>query len=983
MIESYNPNKVYVHCGWLNDHFFIWGEQKQHKKYQEYTNFQYPFLFSPFELKLLLFKYDETSFYGTLIETNKAHLLTPLKERMLYSAVGSIYIYESRPTDTTFLFPIEGITLTLEELPKYLNTILSLKNDDRIELAFDFRYWQKLFSALLDYIKQGKFLPSAYLTWEFASIDLTNWFHEMPDCCLSLYETRPTKLLSKEEKARVLEGKINKLCDAIIRYLLEEDQQVKQAFDIVKNQENAQLLSKLEKQKQQAHVDQQTLLEMIGAIPTAPFKTGIFITEGKQEQDDWQLTLFVQDRKDPAIIIYLSDLQTGNHPWRTNPIPRVKLDIEKLKKAIPFLEPLSLLQPVMFVSKAAVYEILTAYFQTITDLGFVLIAPAWWKQSPKSMYAQIQIHKNSNKIHWQQLADFQYQISIDNMTLSESEFQHLVKQKEPFVKINGKWIQWDSEQAEKLEQELNARKKQMTYLDLWKAYVTNEQHEKLSITFADDLALELQKIAEKQIDLIPQPKNLNGTLRPYQLEGASWLIHMRKAGFGACLADDMGLGKSIQTIAYMLSLLENETTPFLLICPTSLISNWQQECSKFAPSLKIYTHYGASRKQHDFFQSHIENINLVITSYNLALRDEHLFTSNEWAGLILDEAQHLKNFHTKQRKAIKKIKSRHTIALTGTPIENRLKELWSIIDLLNDRYLGSYRTFHETFVKPIEAEHNEKRLKDLQQLISPLLLRRTKNDPSLCLQLPKKQEQIVYVGLTVEQASLYQAVVNQLFTSIEESKPMEKRALILSSITKLKQICNHPAQFLKTDGPLEERSEKWELLCTLVEQMIAQKEKVLIFTQYKEMGLLLQKGLSQVFKTKVAFLHGNLTQIQRVQQISAFNHDDETNIFILSLKAGGVGLNLTAANHVIHYDRWWNPAVEQQATDRAYRIGQTKMVTVYKFVTKGTLEERINDLLEQKEKLTNSVLMAAEQSLTELSLDQLKELLTLTMEEGK
>lgn len=974
MKHTYNPNKIVVHGGWLRDKFFIWAEQKQHKRYKDYDNYQYPFLYCPFELKLAIFKDEPSSFYGTFIETEKAFLLTPMKERIFYSYVDTIQIYQARAHDETFLFPLEGIVIDMHELVKYLPTLKALEKNSTFQLADDIQFWFRTFEHIIRKMKAGEFLPTAHLTWELTNTIWENWVSAIPLSSLSIFDKRPQAFLTSDEQLQILTEQANQFCNAFIQHLIREDEAVRESFAALIENIQFNNITK---------VDEQDLLEKLEIVEATPFHTGLIISEGETANSPWSVTLFVQDKYDPSIIIFLSDLQSGNHPWRTNPISKVKIDLQRAKNDIPILQPLSLVHPKIEITKEDAYLLLTSYFHKLQNIGITLIAPSWWSNTPKQLKGIFTIKQNEQnaQLNWQEIASFNFQASIGDVAITEEQFTHLVKLKEPFVQINGNWIQWDVEEAIRLEKQWQERKQSMTYLDAWKTYLaTEDTTHSLAVHFDNKLEENFQKIYQKQFPQILAPAQLNGTLRPYQLEGFSWLYNMRKVGFGACLADDMGLGKTIQTIAYMLTVLEKDKKePFLLVCPTSLIANWENECQKFAPSLSIYIHHGQNRMNKESFEEKWEKVDLVITSYALVFRDEPFFTSFHWNGLILDEAQHVKNIDTKQRQAVKKITSEHKIALTGTPIENRLRELWSIIDLLNDRYLGSYQQFHQNFVKPIEERHDEERLRQLQQLIHPLILRRTKNDQNLQLQLPEKIEQIYRIGLSLEQATLYQAVVNQLFASIDEVRPMERKALILSSITKLKQICNHPAQFLKTDGTLHNRSEKWELLLTLVEQIVSRDEKVLIFTQYKEMATLIYHGLKEIFEQNIAYIDGSVNREKRAQQVNNFMTNDDTNIFILSLKAGGVGLNLTAASHVIHYDRWWNPAVENQATDRAYRIGQTKNVTVHKFITQGTLEERINDMLERKQSLSDRILLTSEESFTELSTEQLKELLQLTV----
>ncbi|MCD8501807.1 MAG: DEAD/DEAH box helicase [Bacillaceae bacterium] len=589
-------------------------------------------------------------------------------------------------------------------------------------------------------------------------------------------------------------------------------------------------------------------------------------------------------------------------------------------------------------------------------------------------------------MNWNNIAEFDFSVAIEGVNLTEQEFQKIVNLKQPVVNLRGKWVVWDLSTAEQLQEKIETfkDKKKLTYMDAYQLQQNDDEAETVhwNTKWNETIEQLLKDLTVQTWEQKKIPSQLKGTLRPYQHQGFSWLLNMRKLGFGACLADDMGLGKTIQTIAYILAVneakLENKI-PILLICPTSLIGNWEHEFGLFAPHLTIYIHHGPTRMQQEELQSKMRTYDVIVTSYALAVRDEALWTSVTWNGLILDEAQHIKNIETKQRRTIKQIQAIHRIALTGTPIENRLKELWSIIDLLNDHFLGSFSQFQSTYIRQIEAqEQNKDRLNELKKLISIFLLRRTKQDKHIHLQLPEKTELVHEVGLTIEQASLYQAVINDLFEKIDVLSEMERRALILSSLTRLKQICNHPAHYLKDNGKLTGRSQKWEKMIELTESFTKNKEKGLIFTQYKQMGLLIQKGLETKYGIRIPFLHGSLLRQNREQLIEEFRQGDAP-VFILSLKAGGVGLNLTAANHVIHYDRWWNPAVENQATDRVYRIGQLQDVTVHKLVTKGTLEEKIHAMLERKQKLSDQILNTNENRLSELTTDELQQFLKLRL----
>ncbi len=491
-----------------------------------------------------------------------------------------------------------------------------------------------------------------------------------------------------------------------------------------------------------------------------------------------------------------------------------------------------------------------------------------------------------------------------------------------------------------------------------------------------------------KISNIKPPLNFQGKLRPYQLKGVSWLAFLKQFGFGACLADSMGLGKTIELITLLLH--DRELTaqqdepmpnPTLIICPMSIVGNWQRELQRFAPSLSVMIHHGAERLTDEAFREEAKKHDVVITTYALALRDKEHLSPIEWEYVVLDEAQNIKNESAKQTKAIRGLNARHRIALTGTPVENRLSELWSIMEFLNPNYLGSGQDFSKKFAIPIERYHDKNRAETLKRLLQPFVLRRLKTDKAIIQDLPDKMEMKVFCNLTQEQASLYEAVVKEMIEKIEQSEGIERKGLVLSTLLKLKQICNHPAQFVGDGSSLPDRSGKLARLEEMLAEALAAGDKALIFTQFAEMGKMLRNHLQETLGCEVLFLHGGTPKKQRDAMVQRFQEDRRgAPIFILSLKAGGVGLNLTAANHVFHFDRWWNPAVENQATDRAFRIGQQKNVQVHKFVCVGTLEERIDLMIEQKKVLAESIVGSGENWLTEMSTDQLKELFALSRE---
>ena len=496
----------------------------------------------------------------------------------------------------------------------------------------------------------------------------------------------------------------------------------------------------------------------------------------------------------------------------------------------------------------------------------------------------------------------------------------------------------------------------------------------------------------EKLEQLQQPNSLKGQLRPYQLYGYSWLAFLRKWRLGACLADDMGLGKTIQTISLLLrekGTKKKLSAPVLLIAPTSVVTNWEREIGRFAPGLRTYVHRGASRLRGEEMRAAVKGQDVVLTSYPIARLDAESIHSIKWLAVILDEAQNIKNPEAKQTQAIRKIEAEFRIALTGTPVENRLSELWSIMHFLNPGYLGARKSFRENFALPIERYHDEEAIKQLKQLTTPFILRRVKTDPRVISDLPDKVETKVYCTLTEEQATLYEAVVQDVMKQIEEEEGIKRRGLVLSMMMQLKQICNHPVQYLHQAGKngadvsLDDRSGKLERLGELLEEVLAaeRNDRALIFTQFAEMGAMLADYLPRAFGAGTQFLHGGTPAKARDQMVERFQEAEHAPpIFILSLKAGGTGLNLTRANHVFHFDRWWNPAVEDQATDRAFRIGQRRNVQVHKFVTTGTLEEMIDDMIESKKGLAQAVVGSGEGWLTEMSTAELRKIVTLRRE---
>ncbi|PKG44888.1 MULTISPECIES: DEAD/DEAH box helicase [unclassified Planococcus (in: firmicutes)] len=599
--------------------------------------------------------------------------------------------------------------------------------------------------------------------------------------------------------------------------------------------------------------------------------------------------------------------------------------------------------------------------------------------------------KKASVVGLDQIISFDWKFSLNGHDLSMQDFEQLVTENREFIRVGNEWVRVDSNLLMQLRQMIEeAEDADWTLKDMLFHNVPDVMLEEpgeeddplVEFHLNKSLKVLLDKLLDKRdLPETPLPENLKTELRPYQKTGFDYLTFMREEGFGLCLADDMGLGKTVQLIAYLLHVhSEKPKQPSLIICPTSVLGNWQKELERFAPDLKVATHYGSNRPKGQAFLDSLaaEQPDVVLSTYGIASSDSVEIQSITWTSITLDEAQNIKNMYTKQSRTIRKFKGQHHIALTGTPIENRLSELWSIFDFINKGYLYRIKQFQEAFMVPIERDDSEQAKEKLRQRIQPFLLRRTKKDPELQLNLPEKLEQLEYCPLTPEQAALYEGLVQDTVQKMGTLTGFEKKGLVLKMLSKLKQLCNHPSLYLKepytTADELLPRSQKLERIVTLAGEIAERGEQCLIFTQYIGMGHLLQQALNELYGHEVPFLTGHMPKNQRDSLVAAFQNG-EFPIFILSLKAGGTGLNLTAATHVLHADRWWNPAVENQATDRAYRIGQTQFVHVHKFVTIGTIEEKIDSLLTQKQSMSDQFIQSS-QWMTELSDDELKELFT-------
>jgi hypothetical protein len=679
----------------------------------------------------------------------------------------------------------------------------------------------------------------------------------------------------------------------------------------------------------------------------------------------------------------------------------------------------------------------------LRERGIIVMLPRMWRRQAVTAHMHLRDDEEATaapQLGLDHIVAFDWRVSIGDIDLTDKEMSDLVAAKSGLINLRGEWVLADAASIRSISQYMEQLRKSSTG-SIMNQLKQAKQRLAAAKTAGDDTA-EIERTIEEltaaldnpssgeislkelrelnltaettdpiavtghdwQVSLIggairhelpaprriPIPANVTASLREYQRRGVDWMYWMARQGLGAVLADDMGLGKTLQLLA--LEAAEREPTtaesagqvgkvgPSLVIAPTSVVGNWAREAKKFTPHLKILVHHGTERKKDQEFLGTVTDYDIVITSYGVASRDYQLLGQQHWHRVTLDEAQHIKNSSTKISKAVRSLPADHRMALTGTPVENRLLELRAILDFCNPGILGSVSFFKHHFSKPIEVTGDEKKQEQLRNLTAPFILRRLKSDPAIIGDFPEKTETVITVDLTKEQAALYTAYVNDLTTQLEQAEGIGRRGLVLASLTKIKQICNHPAHFLGDGSPMlrgnHHRSGKVEELMQIVENARDHGEKVLIFTQYKAFGDMLTPYLSDYYGQKIPFLHGGVSKSGRDIMVQQFQAPDGAPAMVLSLKAGGTGLNLTAANIVVHMDRWWNPAVENQATDRAYRIGQDKNVFVYKLITAGTVEERIHDIISGKSELAAAMIAQGEGWLTELSDAELATLLS-------
>ncbi|MCP6759325.1 MAG: DEAD/DEAH box helicase [Fischerella sp. CENA71] len=949
-------------------------------------------------------------------------------------------ILDSKKSSNQYLQPwrVEGFCLNPTEAVKFLASLpLSVAKVEDDFVGGDLRFWSQIARWSLDLISRCKFLPalerqidgSFIAKWQAlldSALDgtrLEKFSQLMPLACRTYQgegeiENNSQSSLSVNfppEPQELLLAFLNSTIDAQIREMFGSQTVLEARVMASVPSAVRQWLQSLTGTLGTVNAESMGLERLEAALKawTMPlqyqlagknlFRTAFVLHSPESEETDWTLEYCLQAPDDPEFLV---DAETI---WQHSVENFVYRDRTIKQPQETFLRGLGLasrLYPVITPSMDTsyplscrlnpiqAYEFIKSVKARLEDNGLGVVLPAslanregWANRLGLQISAQTPDQKQG-RLGLQSLLNFQWQLAIGGQTLSKKEFDRLVALNSPLVEINGEWVELRPQDIKTAQAFFASRKEQMALSleDALRLSTGDTQTiEKLPVV-SFEASGALQELIttltnNKAVEPLPTPADFQGELRPYQQRGVAWLTFLERWGLGACLADDMGLGKTIQFIAFLLHLKEQDALekPALLVCPTSVLGNWEREVKKFAPTLKVWQYHGDKRPKGKAFAEIANKHHLIITSYALIHRDIKSLQAVSWQGIVLDEAQNIKNAEAKQSQAVRQLEATYKIALTGTPVENRLQELWSILDFLNPGYLGNKQFFQRRFAMPIEKYGDTSSLNQLRSLVQPFILRRLKSDREIIQDLPEKQEINVFCGLSLEQAELYQKVVEDSLSEIETAEGIQRRGMILGLLVKLKQVCNHPAQYLKKTTLLEPQlSGKLLRLQEMLEEVLSEGDRALIFTQFAEWGKLLKPYLEQQLGREIFFLYGSTSKKQREEMIDRFQHDPQgPPIMILSLKAGGVGLNLTRANHVFHFDRWWNPAVENQATDRVFRIGQTRNVQVHKFVCTGTLEEKIHDMIESKKQLAEQVVGAGEEWLTELDTNQLRNLLLL------
>lgn len=644
------------------------------------------------------------------------------------------------------------------------------------------------------------------------------------------------------------------------------------------------------------------------------------------------------------------------------------------------------------LTRAEASDFLSFQAASIEAFGVSVVYPDWWRPSSAdrvtlrgrllsgkvdptvfayTVWSRPNMREDELTLEWE--------LALDGELLAPGEARALSAEDGQLVRVRGGWTFVHRAHFAAVTKHAEMLPKKVTAGEAIRIAIRDPFIDGFSDAPDLEVVYETLKRGKPRVSL-GAPSGMVGELRPYQLKGYSWMAFLTSLGFGVCLADDMGLGKTVQTLALIKHHRDmGDLRPVLLVCPTSVLENWRLEIARFFPDMTMYTHYGRGRLRDERFSRAAAGAMVVLTSYSLLVRDAAILQKIDWVGVVLDEAQNIKNPETHQARAARSMKSEWRAVLTGTPIENHVGDLWSIMEFLMPGMLGTRKGFRSEYVKPIQESRDRALMDALRRQVGPLIMRRMKTDRDIAPELPDKIESKVYCALKREQAQLYGAITEKLEEELAASEGIKRKGVVLTAITRIKQVCDHPSLYTGDDDSSPERSSKMERLMSLADEMYSTHGKALIFTQYVGMGEKLKTQLQERFGQEVFFLHGGVRREVRDEMVRRFQESRGSQFFVLSLRAGGVGLNLTGANHVIMYDRWWNPAVENQAIDRAYRIGQSRKVQVHIFCCNGTIEERIDAMLESKKSIASEIIdIDGENWVTELSDREIKKLLTLS-----
>ncbi|GLU48174.1 DEAD/DEAH box helicase [Nocardiopsis ansamitocini] len=708
----------------------------------------------------------------------------------------------------------------------------------------------------------------------------------------------------------------------------------------------------------------------------------------------WRVEFWVGSATDPSLQLPLRDLWEGaGGDWlgpeaeatALRELARAAQHYPALRRVLRELAPSDI-----ELGRGGAYVFIRDIAPRLAAAGFSVVLPEWAGRPALSL--ALDAHERPSAqgggIGAEDLVDFSFTAILDGDRLDVAALTELARLKQPLVRLRGRWVEIDPAAVEGALDFLRRRGRgRMRRSEVLRLAVTADAREQVPVTevTADGaLGALLDGTAERTLEPLRLPDGFGATLRPYQERGAAWLRFLGDLGLGAILADDMGLGKTVQLLALLAEeQARNAHGPTLLVCPVSLVGNWQREAARFAPALRVHVQHGPDRPRGNDLARLLGSTDLVVTTYGVVTRDVEELAGIPWRRVVCDEAQAVKNSSTRQARAVRELRADTKIALTGTPVENNLGELWSIMEFANPGLLGPAAAFDRTIAAKAgrdDVEGSEESTALLKRLTGPFVLRRLKTDKSIISDLPEKLEMRTWCTLTPEQASLYKAVVDEMSERLDDADGIQRKGLVLATMARLKQICNHPAQFLGDGSALAGRSGKLDRLEHLLTEALAEGDKALCFTQYAAFGDRLAPYLAARLDREVLWLHGGTPRPRREEMVRRFQESAEPMVFLLSLKAAGTGLNLTRANHVVHVDRWWNPAVEDQATDRAFRIGQRRDVQVRKLICVGTLEERVDEMIERKKALAQSVVGTGEEWLTGLSTAQLREVVRLSPE---